>query len=99
MVGIGTLTKNEQTVTELYVVDEMLHVDPSAPTPRSERAPPAITKALEVGSLCNNSIWRHEDSAYVGQSTDVALMNVLSVFGMKDQRNVCPSSSPDEEPR
>lgn len=63
-------------------------MDPSAPAPPPESLPAAIIKTLEVGSLCNNSIWREEDKAYVGQSTDVALMNVLSVFGLKDQRNV-----------
>ncbi|THH18312.1 hypothetical protein EW146_g2633 [Bondarzewia mesenterica] len=82
----GTLTKNEQTITELYSVDEAVTVDPSSPIPPS-RVSPALTKALEIGSLCNNaSLSRNEEGIYVGQSTDVALLNILSTFGMPDPR-------------
>ncbi|KAL4249588.1 High affinity Ca2+/Mn2+ P-type ATPase-like protein [Abortiporus biennis] len=84
----GTLTKNEQTVTEVYSVDETLHLDPSgSSSPPVEHLSASMAKTLEVGALCNNAIWRHEDNAYVGQSTDVALLNVLSVFGLSDHRN------------
>ncbi|KAF8840364.1 calcium-transporting P [Paxillus ammoniavirescens] len=81
----GTLTKNEQTVTEIYVVDESLQVEGLQPVgPPS----PAIHKVLEIGSLCNNaSLSKNEDGVYIGQSTDVALLNVLSVFDLPDQRS------------
>jgi Ca2+-transporting ATPase len=80
----GTLTKNEQTVTEMYVVDENIHVD----VPRSTVSP-AARKLLEIGSLCNNSSMSKDgEGKYVGQSTDVALMNILSSFNMPDQRQV-----------
>lgn len=85
---LGTLTKNEQTVVEAYAVDETVHIDPSAPV-KPERISPALAKAMEIGSLCNNaSTTRNEDGEYVGQSTDVALLNVLDVFGIPDQRSV-----------
>jgi len=80
------LTKNEQTVTEIYAVDENLHVDTlqSAVSPSS-----AVRKALEIGSLCNNAVLSEkQDGTYIGQSTDVALLNVLPAFGLPDQRNV-----------
>ncbi|OAX34457.1 calcium-transporting P [Rhizopogon vinicolor AM-OR11-026] len=78
----GTLTKNEQTVTEIYVVDETIQVDDSRPS-----ISPAVRKVLEIGSLCNNaSNSRDGDGKYVGQSTDVALLNVLSSFDLPDQR-------------
>lgn len=78
----GTLTKNEQTVTEMYVVDENIHID----DPRSTISP-AVRKLLEVGSLCNNSSMSKDgEGKYVGQSTDVALINVLSSFNIPDQR-------------
>ncbi|KAG2109397.1 uncharacterized protein F5147DRAFT_798654 [Suillus discolor] len=78
----GTLTKNEQTVTEIYVVDENIHVDDPRPTIST-----AVRKLLEIGSLCNNSSMSKDgEGKYVGQSTDVALMNVLSSFDMPDQR-------------
>jgi Ca2+-transporting ATPase len=48
-----------------------------------------MKKALEIGALCNNaSIVRNEDGVYVGQSTDVALLNVLDVVGVVDRRAV-----------
>ncbi|KAI0919162.1 hypothetical protein AcV5_002148 [Taiwanofungus camphoratus] len=81
----GTLTKNEQTVTEIYAVDESVSIDPSAPVPPSQPVSAAVMKTLAIGSLCNNAIL-DEEGSYVGQSTDVALLNVLSVFGMSDQR-------------
>lgn len=78
----GTLTKNEQTVTEMYVVDENIHVD----DPRSTIST-AVRKLLEIGSLCNNSSMSKDgEGKYVGQSTDVALINVLSSFNIPDQR-------------
>ncbi|KAI6029201.1 hypothetical protein BKA83DRAFT_4489162 [Pisolithus microcarpus] len=81
----GTLTKNEQTVTEIYVVDEHLHVDSVVP---SAQPSPAVRKTLEIGSICNNaSLSRDEHGVYVGQSTDVALLNVLSTFNLPDQRH------------
>jgi hypothetical protein len=44
---------------------------------------------VDIGALCNNaSMSRNEDGVYVGQSTDVALLNVLTVFGMVDRREV-----------
>ena len=84
----GTLTRNEQTVTELYTVDELVNVDPAAPAPPAHVSP-AMCKTLEVGALCNDaSTARNEDGNYVGQATDVALLNVLSVFGLPDPRQV-----------
>lgn len=78
----GTLTKNEQTVTEAYVIDELLQLENTRTTP------PALRKTLEIGCLCNNSI-KNEEGMFVGQSTDVALMNILKTFGMEDYREVC----------
>ena len=90
----GTLTKNEQTVTELYTVDEVVNVDASGSVPPSTDVSPAMSKTLEIGSLCNNAIYRPEEGVYVGHSVDVALLNVLNVFGMTDQRPVRISLSP-----
>ncbi|KAG8220490.1 hypothetical protein J3R82DRAFT_3186 [Butyriboletus roseoflavus] len=83
--SLGTLTKNEQTVTEIYVVDENLHVEGlhSIASPS-----PAVRKTLEIGSLCNNAVLsQNENGVYIGQSTDVALLNILPTFGLPDQRN------------
>ncbi|KIM40407.1 hypothetical protein M413DRAFT_28877 [Hebeloma cylindrosporum] len=83
----GTLTKNEQTVTEAYAVDETIFLDPSSTIPYSGTVSPAIKRAMDIGALCNNaSIIRNEDGVFVGQSTDVALLNVLQLFGLPDRR-------------
>ncbi|KAI0090797.1 Ca-transporting ATPase [Irpex rosettiformis] len=79
----GTLTKNEQTVTEIYSVDEAMQLDSS--TSVSDLSP-AKVKTLEIGSICNNAIYRHEEGIYVGHSMDVALLNVLGTFDMTDFR-------------
>ncbi|KAI0669531.1 calcium-transporting ATPase [Trametes maxima] len=81
----GTLTKNEQTVTEVYSVDETITLDPSSPTPPNVQLNPSLRKTLVIGSLCNNAV-RNEAGEFAGQSTDVALLNVLPLFGLTDQR-------------
>lgn len=85
----GTLTKNEQTVTELYAVDETISLDPSSVASYAAAISPAIKKTVGIGALCNNaSLVRNEDGIYVGQSTDVALLNVLDIFALPDSRSV-----------
>ncbi|KAJ6488267.1 Ca-transporting ATPase [Mycena vitilis] len=78
----GTLTKNEQTVTEAYAVDEIVRLDPP-PAVLSA----AIRKTFDIGAICNNaSMARNEEGIFVGQSTDVALLNVLHGLGLPDRR-------------
>jgi P-type Ca2+ transporter type 2C len=84
----GTLTKNEQTVTEIYSVDDVITIDPASSVP-SGMPSPAHKKAMEIGVICNNaSAQRREDGKFAGQSTDVALLDVLDVFGIPDIRPV-----------
>ncbi|KIY46106.1 Ca-transporting ATPase [Fistulina hepatica ATCC 64428] len=80
----GTLTKNEQAVIEAYAVDEVLKVDPHGVV-QATSVSPALTKAFEIGSLCNNAE-RNVEGIYVGHSTDVALLNVLKTVGLQDKR-------------
>ncbi|KAL5531798.1 PMR1 [Sanghuangporus sanghuang] len=81
----GTLTKNEQTVIEIYTVDEMILLDSSGSSALQTKETPALKKALQIGSVCNNARM-NESGAFVGQSTDVALLNVMRVFDMSDPR-------------
>lgn len=74
---------------EIYAIDETVTLDPSATAPPVNRISPALAKAMEIGALCNNaSLTRNESGEYVGQSTDVALLNVLDLFGISDPRQV-----------
>ena len=72
-------------MTEIYSVDEVLHIDSATSTTGLS---PAKAKTLEIGSICNNAIYRHEEGIYVGHSVDVALLNILSSFEMSDFRQV-----------
>ncbi|KAF5365950.1 hypothetical protein D9758_006720 [Tetrapyrgos nigripes] len=89
----GTLTKNEQTVTEGYVVDETINFDPTSRSFVREMTA-ATRKLVDVGVLCNNATvssgtgLEGVDGAptVVGQATDVALINLLGVVGAPDKR-------------
>ena len=81
----GTLTKNEQTVTEIYTVDELKVI--GVGLAQHGRIPDAIRKTLIVGNICNNA-FRNNDGINVGQPTDVALLNVLDIYGLQDVRPV-----------
>lgn len=54
---------------------------------RLEPPSSALRKTLEVGALCNNAR-TNETGLCVGQSTDVALVNVLQRFNVSDERAV-----------
>ncbi|KAF8598978.1 calcium-transporting P [Ceratobasidium sp. AG-I] len=56
-----------------------------AGTTASTHATPATKKTLEIGGICNNA-FRNNEGVIVGQSTDVAMLNVLAEFGVKDER-------------
>jgi Ca2+-transporting ATPase len=81
----GTLTRNEQTVTEVYAVDELVKVDDNNPALKRIQA---MTKTLNVGATCN-SAFVNEEGTTVGQATDVAMLEVLAQFEMNDPRPVC----------
>ncbi|KAF8602966.1 hypothetical protein BDV93DRAFT_508732 [Ceratobasidium sp. AG-I] len=54
-------------------------------TTASTHATPATKKTLEIGGICNN-VFRNNEEVNVGQSTDVAVLNVFAEFGVKDER-------------
>ncbi|KAI9441314.1 E1-E2 ATPase-domain-containing protein [Lactarius indigo] len=85
LTGFRYTHANEKTVTELYTV-ELVGIDPSSPAPPA-RVSPALRETFEFGTLCNNvSATRKEDDAFVGQATDVALLNALFLFNLPNPR-------------
>ncbi|KII95488.1 hypothetical protein PLICRDRAFT_96597 [Plicaturopsis crispa FD-325 SS-3] len=80
----GTLTENAQTVKLAYAVDETQAMDQPSNGPPS----PGLMKTYEIGCLCNNSTSQRQDysNVWVGQSTDVALMNLCNFLGIPDYR-------------
>lgn len=94
--NLGTLTKNEMTVTHMYSVDELVDLTPHlnvTSSPFGPRRPdsqqlwisPALLKVALVGNLCNDA-FKNDQGINVGQATEVALLNILPVLKAEDQR-------------
>lgn len=91
----GTLTKNEMTVTHVYTIDDLVDLTPhlSAASSLGPRHPDtvsfkpsaALQKTAQVGAICNNA-FRNEQGINVGNSTEVALLNVLPILRVDDDR-------------
>lgn len=78
----GTLTANEMSVVRIFTLEDgELDLNKSVPHAQS----PSLARCLLVGNLCNNS-HRDERGNNVGQPTDVAMVNVLRLFGLEDRR-------------
>ncbi|SNX82008.1 probable PMR1 - secretory pathway Ca++-transporting P-type ATPase [Melanopsichium pennsylvanicum] len=78
----GTLTTNEMSVTKCWTAEDgILDVAQHM----SHKHTQALSRMLLTGNVCNNS-HRNEQGVNVGQATDVALVNILRVFGLEDQR-------------
>lgn len=86
----GTLTKNHMTVVGMYTISDGL-IDAAG---RDEdrltffASRPSYFRLLQAGSLCNNAHFREEDSSYIGTSTEIALLEVINKFPIRDQRNL-----------
>lgn len=79
----GTLTTNEMTTTKIYTVDDdVLDLQHGSPPTQISAA---VRKTCLVGNLCNRS-FKSQEGIVVGQSTEVALFNVLSTLNLPDRR-------------
>jgi Ca2+-transporting ATPase len=83
------LTKNELTVTEIYNVDTLKELQVGMT--HHGRISDALRKTITIGNICNNA-FRNTEGVNVGQSTDVALLNIVTTFGLQDERTVCQFS-------
>ena len=84
----GTLTTNVMTVLKAYTVEHGIFDIADA---RED----AQRFLFLVGNMCNHS-HRDRKGLYVGQATEVALMNALAAVGLDDQRATL--QSPTHEP-
>ncbi|OLL24667.1 Calcium-transporting ATPase 1 [Neolecta irregularis DAH-3] len=83
----GTLTMNHMTITHTYTCGDDEPIDctvESAHYLLNHNV--ALKKALWIGNICNNSRI-NEYGKIVGQPTDVAFMEILSSFGLTDNRD------------
>ncbi|KAI8377809.1 PMR1-type calcium-transporting P-type ATPase [Radiomyces spectabilis] len=80
----GTLTVNQMTVTKVFTVhnQELFNYEYTAPTTLSD----ALRQTLLIGNLCNNA-YVSEQGTYIGQPTDIALLDVVLRSGLKDERH------------
>lgn len=46
-----------------------------------------INKLLECGNICNTAIYSNEQYKYIGNPTEIAIMDLLRDFGLQDKRN------------
>ncbi|ODQ50108.1 calcium-transporting ATPase 1 [Saitoella complicata NRRL Y-17804] len=83
----GTLTENHMTVTKLWTVDPANLSPVQVKEENGAAAGVAVKNLLRVGSLCNNA-HTADLGHFVGQATDVALLEVLAKYGMEDPRSL-----------
>ncbi|KAA1109792.1 High affinity Ca2+/Mn2+ P-type ATPase-like protein [Puccinia graminis f. sp. tritici] len=83
----GTLTTNQMTVTQIFTIDDGLKTVQSLTEPNMHmlKISDVILKTLEIANLCVNA-YRNQDGTNVGTSTEVALLNVLTILGVEDCR-------------
>ncbi|ODV83139.1 hypothetical protein CANARDRAFT_9864 [[Candida] arabinofermentans NRRL YB-2248] len=84
----GTLTQNHMTVTKVWTVDmKTSHLDIDKKGDYSKQLTKDIKALLESGNLCNNSKFSAEKDKYLGNPTDIAILESLHCFGLDDARN------------
>lgn len=91
----GTLTQNHMTVTKIWSFDfhgagsrdsQFLAVEKLDDNTLSHSVTPNILRILEVGNLCNNARYSRENEKFVGNPSDIAIVECLPHFGLEDIR-------------
>ncbi|CAO3587856.1 unnamed protein product [Absidia cylindrospora] len=80
----GTLTVNQMTVTKVFTLQNQTVFDYENTIPT--QFPTALRQTLRIGNLCNNA-YVSEDGKYIGQPTDIALLDVSIRSGFQDERS------------
>lgn len=87
----GTLTQNHMTITKIWATDfqgssPFLLVEKLDDSTLSHALTPNILKILETGNLCNNARYSNESEKFVGNPSDIAIVESLPHFGLEDIR-------------
>jgi Ca2+-transporting ATPase len=79
----GTLTQNKMSIIKYFTL-----LDGIVDMKNSGNKPPNSTlqKLLKTGTLCNNAHIR--DGEFIGQPTEIAILEFSSRFGNPDEREV-----------
>lgn len=89
----GTLTQNHMTVTKVWATDfkgtfnsPFLFVERLDDNTLHHQMTPNIHKTLDCANICNNARYSAESEKYVGNPSDIALVECLPHFGLEDTR-------------
>lgn len=80
---------NLMTVTKVFTLAEGFPVDLDQAKIVDVDLHPGLRRLMQVGNLCNNA-FLDEHSKWIGQPTDIALIEVLKGLNITDERPVRP---------
>ncbi|CCK70598.1 Ca(2+)/Mn(2+)-transporting P-type ATPase PMR1 KNAG_0E03400 [Huiozyma naganishii CBS 8797] len=89
----GTLTSNHMTVAKIWCLGSMsnklnvLNLEKTKSGSLKNYLTEDVKATLKVGNLCNNASFSEEHAKYLGNPTDIALLEQLPKFGMQDIRS------------
>lgn len=90
----GTLTQNHMTVTKIWTTDvhgtfntPFLVVEKLDDDTLHHELTTNIRRTLEAGNICNNARYSYDVDKFVGNPSDIALVEALPHFGLEDIRN------------
>jgi len=81
---------NQMTVTKIFTLAEGFPVDVDQTKSIDVDLHPGMRRLLQVGNLCNNA-FMDDHSQWIGQPTDIALIEVLRGLSISDERPVSRS--------
>lgn len=89
----GTLTQNHMTVTKVWAFDAkgsfntpFVFVEKLNDESLHHQLSANIQRTFETGNICNNSRYSQDNEKYVGNPSDIAIIEALSHFGLEDLR-------------
>ncbi|MCK4326853.1 MAG: calcium-translocating P-type ATPase, PMCA-type [Candidatus Diapherotrites archaeon] len=83
----GTLTRNEMTVTKVFVNNEVVDVSGTGyePTGKFSKTSAELKRLLEIGVHCNNADLVHDDSwGIIGDPTEGCLLTLAAKGGVHE---------------
>jgi len=87
----GTLTANHMAVSKIWCLSSMSTkenvLNVGSTTDLRNYLAGDVRKTLEIGSLCNNATFSVDHSKFLGNPTDISILEELSKFGMEDERD------------
>ncbi|CCC69415.1 hypothetical protein NCAS_0C04250 [Naumovozyma castellii] len=88
----GTLTSNHMTASKIWCLDSMankanvLSLEKSKSGSLKNYLTEDVKSTLTIGNICNNASFSQEHGKYLGNPTDIALLEQLSKFDLSDIR-------------